>query len=150
MTRIPPYKNKIQNELEIFVKEPSPGIVLDTTQAAKNPNLWIVYIQSANCNMYEGLEGEQFQLQIKFGSNYPFEPPEVKFVGQNIPIHPYVYDNGHICLSILADDWSPVLSMKYVCLLIQSMLSSFNYKKRPFSTNQNDTLWNHCAKKKKI
>ena len=25
------------------------------------------------------------------------------FIGENIPVHPHVYSNGHICLSILTD-----------------------------------------------
>lgn len=89
---------------------------------------WIVDMEGASGTLYEG---ERFQLMFKFTSKYPFDSPEVTFIGQNIPVHPHVYSNGHICLSILTEDWSPALSVQSVCLSIVSMLSSCKEKKRP-------------------
>ncbi|XP_022176993.1 ubiquitin-conjugating enzyme E2 W-like [Myzus persicae] len=128
MASKPSYKNKIQKELQLFIIDPPPGISVDAAQAVQDPNIWIINMQGVDGTLYEG---EQFQLNIKFGSKYPFKPPKVKFVGQNIPVYPFVYDNGHIHLSNLADDWSPVLTIKSVCLSIQSMLSCCKYKKKP-------------------
>ncbi|VVC38679.1 Ubiquitin-conjugating enzyme E2,Ubiquitin-conjugating enzyme/RWD-like [Cinara cedri] len=99
----------------------------------------------------QGAEGtiydkEHFQLQFKFGPSYPFESPEVIFVGQNIPVHPHVYSNGHICLSILSEDWSPALSVQSVCVSIISMLSSCKKKERPLD---NDLYVKSCSQNPK-
>ena len=48
-----------------------------------------------------------------------------------MPIHEHIYANGHICLSILGDGWTPALTLENVALSILSMLSSAKVKKRP-------------------
>ena len=59
------------------------------------------------------------------------ESPQVVFMQPHIPVHPHVYSNGHICLNILGDDWSPALTVKSICLSILSMLSSATFKSPP-------------------
>ncbi|CAK5131544.1 unnamed protein product [Meloidogyne enterolobii] len=113
-------KRRLVKELSQLVTEPPAGVRL---------------LQEENCDSLSCLntlyEGEVFQLQFKFDDQYPFSSPEVTFIGENIPVHPHVYSNGHICLSILSDDWTPALSISSVCLSIQSMLSSCKEKALP-------------------
>ncbi|CAK1585890.1 unnamed protein product [Parnassius mnemosyne] len=123
-----PSERRLQKELMSLMKEPPPGVTVDGDQASQNLTLWTVHMEGVPGTLYEG---EKFVLQFKFTNKYPFDSPEVTFVGNNIPVHPHVYSNGHICLSILTDDWSPALSVQSVCLSIVSMLSSCKEKKRP-------------------
>ncbi|RWS26599.1 ubiquitin-conjugating enzyme E2 W-like protein [Leptotrombidium deliense] len=121
-------QKRLQKELIAIQKEPPPGVSVDPTNIGPNLTQWIVDMEGASGTLYEG---EHFQLSFKFSPKYPFDSPEVTFIGTNIPIHPHVYSNGHICLSILSEDWSPALSVISVCLSIISMLSSCKEKKRP-------------------
>ena len=77
--------------------------------------------------------------------------PSVTFV-ENIPINPFVFSNGLICLNILDTDWSPSLTVSSVTLSILSMLSSTKEKKRPVNDelvcksgiqNFNQGIWRH-------
>lgn len=45
--------------------------------------------------------------------------------------HPHVYSNGHICASILGNEWSPVLTISSVLLTLQSMLASCKQLQSP-------------------
>ncbi|KAJ8974599.1 hypothetical protein NQ317_019344 [Molorchus minor] len=119
---------KATKGVNVLSEGATPGVSVDSDLAEQNLLHWIINMHGAPGTLYEG---EVFQLQFKFSNKYPFDSPEVTFVGNNIPIHPHVYSNGHICLSILTDDWSPALSVQSVCLSIVSMLSSCKEKQRP-------------------
>ncbi|XP_013136476.1 PREDICTED: ubiquitin-conjugating enzyme E2 W isoform X1 [Papilio polytes] len=128
MAAMSPSERRLQKELMALMKEPPAGVTVDGDQASQNLTLWTIHMEGVPGTLYEG---EKFVLQFKFTNKYPFDSPEVTFIGNNIPVHPHVYSNGHICLSILTDDWSPALSVQSVCLSIVSMLSSCKEKKRP-------------------
>jgi len=92
---------------------------------------WLLSLEVMGGSLYQG---EVFALQFRFDSQYPISSPEVIFVNNEKyqpPIHPHVYSNGHICASILGNEWSPVLSVSAVCITLQSMLASCTNKERP-------------------
>ncbi|ORX65334.1 UBC-like protein [Linderina pennispora] len=63
---------------------------------ASQPDRWLLKLHAAGHTPYAG---DEFTLLFKVPDNYPVEAPEVMLFG-NVPVHPYVCTNGHICLSI--------------------------------------------------
>ncbi|KAH7908214.1 UBC-like protein [Hygrophoropsis aurantiaca] len=103
---------------------------------ADNFEVWYFSIEVLGESLYQG---EVFKLMFRFDSNYPISSPAVQFVigpDAQAPIHPHVYSNGHICASILGNEWSPVLSVSAVCVTLQSMLASCKTKERPVDNDR--------------
>nr|KAF6387691.1 hypothetical protein mMyoMyo1_008146 [Myotis myotis] len=80
------------------------GMTLNEKSIQNSVSQWVVDVEGAPGNLYEG---ETFQLLCKFTSGYRFDSPPIIFTGEDDPVHPHAYSNGHICLSILTEDWSP-------------------------------------------
>lgn len=131
------WEKRLQKEVFGLARDPPPGISLggvpEGGQSQGGVDIddlgcWTVTVEGPRGSIYQG---EEFTLRFRFGNKYPFDSPEVMFVGSSIPVHPHVYSNGHICLSILTEDWSPAMGVEAICLSIASMLSSCKEKKRP-------------------
>lgn len=55
-----------------------------------------------------------FRFTVDIGENFPIDPPRIKCT-QKI-YHPNIDLEGNVCLNILREDWSPVLSLNSVLL----------------------------------
>ena len=73
--------------------------------------------------------GGYLLFKIIFPKNYPLAPPQVTYISRNrVRIHPNLYVNGKVCLSILGTwngpKWTTVMDITTILLSIQSLLDN--------------------------
>lgn len=120
-----------KNQLDAYLKDPIEGLVLehDQTEVLKL-NFTLIGPRDTPW------EDHIMHGYVKLSDNYPFVPPEVKFITKTL--HPNIYKDGKVCLSILnstqdetgyfqqSELWSPVLDIRCVFLCIMTLFTEPN------------------------
>merc|ERR1719507_1094253 len=93
-------------------------------------------------------DGAMLHFRLKVPPEYPLRPPEVRFLstdGGSLRIHPQLYADGKVCLSILGTwhgpKWSAGLSLRTLLLSIQSLLNEEPLRCEPgFEESSNEAV----------
>ncbi|CAO2839769.1 unnamed protein product [Amaranthus hypochondriacus] len=110
---------RILKELEDIQKDPPTSC--SASPVGEDMFHWKATIEGPTESPYAG---GVFHLSIHFPPEYPYKPPKVVF--KTKVFHPNINVKGHICLSILDDEWSPALTLSKVLLSISSLLTDPN------------------------
>jgi len=68
--------------------------------------------------------GGVFFLTMNFPTDYPFKAPKIQF--ETKIYHCNINEHGQICVSFLKDEWSPILTVPKMLLMISSLLTEPN------------------------
>ncbi|KAL4887674.1 ubiquitin-conjugating enzyme/RWD-like protein [Aspergillus karnatakaensis] len=117
----------LMNEFKALTQEPWVNIEL------KNDDIFNWTVGLIVLNPESLFYGGYFKAAMKFPSNYPYSPPEFRFLR---PLyHPNIYKDGKLCISILhtpgedemsgelaSERWSPAQRVESVLISILSLL----------------------------
>jgi ubiquitin-conjugating enzyme E2 Z len=86
-------------------------------------------------------------FEITFPSTYPFMPPNVKFITSDpykpTRLHPNLYIEGKVCLSILGTwggpEWTSALTIGEVLITIKSLMTQHTLRNEPGYEKYADT-----------
>lgn len=153
-----PFHKRLLKEFKSLNKNPLPSIKI----LSNNENLTNFDFEIEITN---GLYDDKlYKLVVVITKEYPVLPPKAKFVvgtreagelgstgtsenpidvssdtmqsSYKIPIHPHIYSNGHICLNLLGDDWTPACTIESILISLQSMINNNTDMTRPPDDNR--------------
>ncbi|ODQ45335.1 hypothetical protein PICMEDRAFT_36166 [Pichia membranifaciens NRRL Y-2026] len=110
---------RIAKELEDVRKDRLSGVTLEMAEDGDLSHLKGTFVGPPGTPY----EGGLFEVDIKIPEEYPFKPPIMKF--DTRVFHPNISSQtGAICLDILKDAWTPILTLKSSLISLQSLLQS--------------------------
>lgn len=110
---------RILKELEDVKKDTTASITLTLVSESDLSHLTGIFLGPPDTPY----AGGKFVVDIQIPNEYPFKPPKMKF--ETKVYHPNISSvTGAICLDILKDAWTPILTLKSSLISLQSLFQS--------------------------
>lgn len=111
---------RLMSDLRCIKLEPPEGVSA-SPHSDDNLYVWSATVMGPDESPWEG---GVFSLRMTFSEQYPEKPPRVRFISEIF--HPNVYNDGTLCMDILQEQWSPVMTVNTVLTSVQSLLTDPN------------------------
>lgn len=98
---------RLKHELDEIREHPPPYCCVEIK--AEDLYHWAAIVNGPEGTVYEG---GHFRLDIRFPAAYPFKPPQIRFITRIY--HCNVDRCGTICLDVLGERWSPIITVAKV------------------------------------
>ena len=124
-------EKRIMNDVKDILKHPVDGIRIFLSDEIESLYAVIFW------NKDTPYEGGIFFFHFLFPYDYPYSPPTVKYItpSNSIRIHPNLYPDGKVCLSILGTfsgpAWTASQTVLSILLSIQSLLDDNPIRNEP-------------------
>ncbi|MCH0629593.1 hypothetical protein JNB11_06430 [Kocuria palustris] len=156
-----PFHKRLLKEYRDLSTAPPPGITL--VEHDDSLERFVLRVLVPDNPLYPSHHA--YHLLIRITPDYPVDLPQVTFIvyqqldddddddttttnkEARVPVHPHVYLNGHICLNLLGDDWTPACLLVLTAVLIQLMLASNHLRERP---SDDDAYCRHAPHNPKL
>lgn len=137
------YHKRLYKDIEELQKNPIDNVYIwfDESDITK---LLLMIIGPENTPYENGY----FILSCTITKDFPWKPPLIKYLSTNgnIRFHPFLYENGKVCLSILGTwagpQWTSAISLKSLFISIQSILNNKPLLDEPGHQNDSDNASN--------
>ncbi|KAL8281379.1 hypothetical protein RQP46_006063 [Phenoliferia psychrophenolica] len=134
---------RLSSELMSLMMSSPPGISAFPA-CDSDMTFWKGRLDGAEGTVYEG---QTYAISLSFPPTYPYAAPTVKF--ETPCFHPNVALTGDICLDILKEKWSPMLSVSTILISLQSLLGEPN-NRSPLNVDAADLWENQEAFKREL
>ncbi|EDW78541.2 uncharacterized protein Dwil_GK16491 [Drosophila willistoni] len=110
---------RLYRELDEIRRNPPPNCGVESHMG--DIFRWRAFVKGPPGTAYEG---GTFKLDIRFPKSYPFRPPGVRFATRIY--HCNVDSRGAICVDVLNERWSPVMTISMLLLSLWVLIGECN------------------------
>lgn len=119
------FTRRLLHEMKSLRTNPMPDIFVKTNDERSHTFKFAI-AGAVHTPYYGGL----YCFDLALPANFPNQPPTVKFHARNMRLNPNLYEDGHVCLSLLGtwngehqcEQWSPSSTLRQVLLSIQAII----------------------------